>query len=104
MNSKVTIKYSCLSLMMIFMAIFKQSTCITVQVIHFKMNPVDEKREENRKKNEQIYQENLRLKKKLREVEQGHEVSMSEGYKLNCVITTSLLYCIHNNVYFKVLF
>ena len=49
------------------------------------MNPVDEKREENRKKNEQIYQENLRLKKKLREVEQGHEVSMSEGYKLNYV-------------------
>jgi len=50
----------------------------STKVIHFKMNPVDEKREENRKKNEQIYQENLRLKKKLREVEQGHEVSMSE--------------------------
>ena len=44
------------------------------------MNPVDEKQAEERKKNEQIYQENLRLKKKLREVEQGHEVSMSEGY------------------------
>jgi len=50
----------------------------STKVIHFKMNPVDEKREESRKKNEQIYQENLRLKKKLREVEQGHEVSMSE--------------------------
>lgn len=51
------------------------------------MNPVDEKREESRKKNEQIYQENLRLKKKLREVEQGHEVSMSEGCKIIYVET-----------------
>jgi len=50
----------------------------STKVIHFKMNPVDEKQAEERKKNEQIYQENLRLKKKLREVEQGHEVSMSE--------------------------
>lgn len=50
----------------------------STKVIHFKMNPADLARDEEKKRMSELQQENMRLKCKLKELEQGHEVSMSE--------------------------
>jgi len=50
----------------------------STQVLHFRMNPVDVAVESHQKKFEEIQLENKRLKQKLKEMQTGHEVSMSE--------------------------
>ena len=66
----------------------KKAAFNDVQVMHFKMNPNEIARNEDKEMIEDLKKENTKLKCKVKEMQQGHEVSMCES-KLNGLYSSS---------------